>query len=59
MATPARRQSKSRKMKRRATQKLMLPAIHWDNQLQEYVLSHHVSLSGYYHGKQVIHKSLK
>jgi len=36
-----------------------LPAIHWDNQLQEYVLSHHVSLSGYYHGKQVIHKSLK
>ncbi|MBS0979099.1 50S ribosomal protein L32 [Levilactobacillus brevis] len=59
MATPARRQSRSRKLRRRATQKLTSPEIHWDNQLQEYVLSHHVSLKGYYHGRQVLHKSAK
>lgn len=59
LATPAHRQSKSRKLKRRATQKLTLSAIHWDNQLQDYVLSHHVSLKGYCHGRQVVHKLAK
>lgn len=54
MATPARRTSKTKKRSRRNHQKLSTPAVHWDPQINEYVLSHHISPSGLYHGHQVI-----
>ncbi|WP_282802380.1 50S ribosomal protein L32 [Secundilactobacillus kimchicus] len=54
MAVPARRTSKTKKNKRRAHQKLSAPAIHWDPKQGEYILSHHVSPTGFYNGKQVL-----
>lgn len=56
MAVPARRTSKTKKNKRRGNQRLTAPAIHWDPKQGEYTLSHHVSLSGYYNGHQVLTK---
>lgn len=54
MATPARRTSKTKKRSRRAHQKLTAPAIHFDPKENEYVLSHHISPSGRYNGRQVL-----
>ncbi|MCF6159885.1 MAG: 50S ribosomal protein L32 [Furfurilactobacillus sp.] len=54
MATPARKTSKTRRNQRRAAHKITAPAIHYDTQTGEYVMSHHVSPNGVYNGKQII-----
>ena len=50
MAVPARRTSKSKRL-RRTHGKLIKPEISFDENLGDYRKSHHVSLKGYYGGK--------
>lgn len=54
MAVPARRTSKAKKKLRRTHQQLNRPEISFDEVTGDYRRSHHVSLKGYYKGKQVI-----
>ncbi|APT19154.1 hypothetical protein FC62_GL000262 [Amylolactobacillus amylotrophicus DSM 20534] len=54
MAVPARRTSKQKKRQRRGHIKLSVPSMHYDATIGEYRLSHRVSPSGYYKGRQVV-----
>lgn len=53
MAVPARKTSKGKKRLRRTHQALAKPEISFDEANGDYRRSHHVSLKGYYKGKQV------
>lgn len=54
MAVQQRRNSKTRKAKRRTHYKLPLVTLVRDKKTGEFVRPHHVSLSGNYNGKKVI-----
>ncbi len=54
MAVPARRTSKQKKRQRRGHIKLSVPSMQYDATTGEYRLSHRVSPSGYYKGRQVV-----
>ncbi|OTO67587.1 MULTISPECIES: 50S ribosomal protein L32 [unclassified Enterococcus] len=54
MAVPARKTSKKKKRLRRTHQNVAKPEISFDEASGDYRRSHHVSLKGYYKGKQVI-----
>lgn len=53
MAVPARKTSKAKKRLRRNHQQMAAPTISYDEATGDYHRSHHVSLKGYYKGKQV------
>ncbi|NYS22541.1 50S ribosomal protein L32 [Leuconostoc sp. DB-1] len=57
MATPSNKNSKSHKRNRRGHIGLNVPNIVLDQTTGEYRVSHRVSPSGVYNGKQVIDKS--
>ncbi len=59
MATPKRKTSKTKRNQHRANFKLSMPAIHYDEQLGEYVINHHVSPNGFYNGKQILKRGQK
>lgn len=59
MAVPARKTSKTKKRLRRAHQSITKPEISFDEANGDYRRSHHVSLKGYYKGKQVIKETSK
>ncbi|MDT2755627.1 50S ribosomal protein L32 [Enterococcus pseudoavium] len=54
MAVPARKTAKAKKRLRRSHQALKRPEISFDDRTGDYRRSHHVSLKGYYKGRQVI-----
>ncbi|EGP5569129.1 MULTISPECIES: 50S ribosomal protein L32 [Enterococcus] len=54
MAVPARKTSKAKKRLRRTQQRIAKPEFSFDEASGDYRRSHHVSLKGYYKGKQVI-----
>ncbi len=54
MAVQQRRNSKTRKAKRRTHYKLTPVTIVKDPKTGEYVRPHHMSESGYYNGKKII-----
>lgn len=54
MAVPARKTSKAKKKLRRTHQTVAKPEISFDEMNGDYRRSHHVSLKGYYKGKQII-----
>lgn len=54
MAVPKRKQSKSRKNKRRTHQSVKLAEISFDEQVNEYTRSHYISPSGYCKGRKVL-----
>ena len=57
MAVPARRTSKVKKRLRRTHNKVVKPEISFDESTGEYRRSHHVSLKGYYKGRQIFDRS--
>lgn len=57
MAVPARKTSKKKKRLRRNHQAVAKPEISYDENLGDYRRSHHVSLKGYYKGRQVMGKT--
>lgn len=59
MAVPARKTSKAKKKSRRTHQNLIKPEVSFDEAIGDYRRSHHVSIKGYYRGKQVINGSSK
>ncbi|HIY57206.1 MAG TPA: 50S ribosomal protein L32 [Candidatus Tetragenococcus pullicola] len=59
MAVPARKTSKTKKRLRRTHQIVAKPEISFDEVSSDYRRSHHVSLKGYYNGKQVMKESSK
>lgn len=59
MAVPARKTSKAKKRLRRTHQAVVKPEISFDETNGDYRRSHHVSLKGYYKGKQVIKRAPK
>ncbi|NBA38137.1 50S ribosomal protein L32 [Enterococcus hirae] len=59
MAAPARKTSKTKKRLRRTHQAITKPEISFDEANGDYRRSHHVSLKGYYKGKQVIKETSK
>ncbi|EUJ26365.1 50S ribosomal protein L32 [Listeria floridensis FSL S10-1187] len=54
MAVPARRTSKTKKNKRRTHKGLTVPGLSLDRETGEYRMSHRISPSGSYKGKQII-----
>ncbi|MBO0431876.1 50S ribosomal protein L32 [Enterococcus sp. DIV0660C] len=56
MAVPARKTSKAKKRLRRAHLKIAKPEISLDEEIGDYRRSHHVSLKGYYKGRNVTGK---
>ncbi|HBM5439085.1 50S ribosomal protein L32 [Enterococcus avium] len=59
MAVPARKTSKTKKRLRRTHQAVVKPEISFDEMNGDYRRCHHVSLKGYYKGKQVIKRAPK
>lgn len=62
MAVPKRKKSKSRRNMRRGSNgsySVNLPNVTVDATTGEYKLSHHISVDGYYRGREVIKKSVK
>ena len=62
MAVPKKKTSKSRKGMRKGgngAYKVELPNVMIDKDTGEYKLAHHISLDGYYNGKQVIKPKVK
>ncbi|MFD2727873.1 50S ribosomal protein L32 [Enterococcus camelliae] len=53
MAVPARKTSKAKKRARRTHQGIKVPNLSFDLASGDYRRSHHVSLKGYYKGRQV------
>ena len=62
MAVPKRKKSKSRRNMRRGSNgsySVNLPNVITDATTGEYKLSHHISIDGFYNGRQVIDLSKK
>jgi large subunit ribosomal protein L32 len=62
MAVPKRKKSKSRRNMRRGSNgsySVNLPNVVTDSTTGEYKLSHHISVDGFYNGRQVIDLSKK
>ena len=62
MAVPKRKKSKSRRNMRRGSNgsySVRLPNVVIDPTTGEYKLSHHISVDGYYNGRQVVELNKK
>ena len=59
MAVPKRKTSKSKRNSRRAHDSLQKINIAYDSTTGEPKLSHHISLDGFYKGREVIKKKVK
>ncbi len=62
MAVPKRKKSKSRRNMRRGSNgsySVKLPNVVIDPTTGEYKLSHHISVDGYYNGRQVVELNKK